>query len=57
MPRGNNKLIVKKYTADEEQRLKDEEFLQLDPRERLRIKKYSASASGERNKQAEIKGS
>lgn len=37
MPRGNKKLVVKKYTAEEEQRLKDEEFLQLDPMERLRI--------------------
>ncbi|HEY0741437.1 MAG TPA: hypothetical protein VGD40_08245 [Chryseosolibacter sp.] len=37
MPRGSKKLVVKKYTAEEEQRLKDEEFLRLDPLERLRI--------------------
>ena len=37
MPRGIKKMVVKKYTAEEEQRLKDEEFLQLDPLERLRI--------------------
>lgn len=37
MPRGSKKLVVKKYTAEEEQRLKDEEFLLLDPLERLRI--------------------
>jgi hypothetical protein len=28
---------VKKYTPEEEQRLKDEEFLKLEPAERLRI--------------------
>ena len=37
MPRGIKKMVVKKYTAEEEQRLKDDEFLQLDPLERLRI--------------------
>jgi hypothetical protein len=37
MQQGKNKLVVKKYTPEEEQRLKDEEFLKLDPVERLRI--------------------
>jgi hypothetical protein len=33
----NEGLVVRKYAPDEEQRLKDEEFLKLEPAERLRI--------------------
>jgi hypothetical protein len=34
---GNEGNIVKKLTPEEEQRVKDEEFLKLEPAERLRI--------------------
>lgn len=34
---GNKKLTVQKHSPEEEQRLKDEEFLNLGPNERLRI--------------------
>jgi hypothetical protein len=37
MQRGKKRLTVTKNTPEEEQRLKDEEFLKLDPIERLRI--------------------
>lgn len=35
--RKEGKIVVKKTTLDEEQRLKDEEFLLLTPAERLKI--------------------
>lgn len=31
------KMVVQKYTPEEEQQLKDQEFLKLDPKERLKI--------------------
>lgn len=35
--RGKKKIVVRKTTFEEEQRLKDDEFLKLSPTERLRI--------------------
>lgn len=37
MQQTNKGNIVKKFSPEEEQRLKDEEFLKLEPAERLRI--------------------